>query len=289
MIKNFIRNLIPDIILINYHYKKYMGKKLNLKSPETYNEKLQWLKLYDRNPFYATLVDKYEVRKYVTSQIGEKYVIPVLGVWDNVEDIEWNSLPDNFVLKCTHDSGGIIICNDKKNMNIEVMKTKLSIHLTKNFYYQSREWPYKYIKPRIIAEPYLEDKTYGELRDYKFFVFNGNAKYMFIATDRNKDSEETKFDFYDMEFSHLDIRNGHPNATIPPNKPVNYELMKELAEKLAGNIPHVRVDFYEVNGNVYFGELTFYHWGGYVPFEPEIWDEKFGDMLELPRKKHYIL
>lgn len=275
---------MSDEKYIRLVYWARMGKKLNLENPTTFNEKIQWLKLFDRNPEYSRMVDKYEVKKYVASRIGEQYIIQTLGVWDNFEDIKFDILPNSFVLKCTHDSGGLVICKDKNTFDIEAAKKKISKSLKTNYYLHSREWPYKNVKPRIIAEQYMEDHRTQELRDYKFFCFNGVAKAMFIATDRQK-KEETKFDFYDMDFVHLPFTNGHPNSKQIIDKPVCFDEMKMLAEKLAENIPHVRVDFYEVDGKVYFGELTFSHWSGFVPFDPEIWDHKFGSWIQLPNYK----
>ena len=187
-------------------------------------------------------------------------------------------------MKCTHDSGGLIICHDKNELDIKAAKKKLEKCLKTNYYYSFREWPYKNVNPRIIAEKLMVDSETNELRDYKFFTFSGVAKALFIASDRQNPNEETKFDFYDMDFNHLDIRNGHPNATVAIKKPVCFDEMKRLAEVLSKGIPHVRVDFYEVNGRAYFGELTFAHWSGLVPFEPEEWDKKFGDWLQIPQE-----
>lgn len=261
-----------------------MGKKLKLKNPKTYSEKLQWLKLYDRNPEYIKLVDKYEVKPYVADKIGEEYIIPTLGIWDHVEDIDFDSLPEQFVLKCTHDSGGLVICKDKAGLNIEEAKKKLSAALKNNFYYQGREWPYKNVKPRILAEAYMEDSVTEELRDYKFFCFDGVAKAMFVASERQKEGEEVKFDFYDRDFNHLDFRQGHPNAKEPIEKPATFEKMRQLAEELSKGLLQVRVDFYEVDGKIYFGELTFFHHNGFMPFDPEEWDYTFGSWIKLPEK-----
>lgn len=259
-----------------------MGKKLNLKNPQTYNEKLQWLKLYDRKPEYIKMVDKYEVKEYVASIIGKEYTIPTLGVWEKFEDIDFEKLPNQFVLKCTHDCGGLVICKDKQNLDIASAKEKINRCLKRNYFWAMREWPYKLVKPRVIAEAYMEDKKTGELPDYKFFAFDGKVKAMFIATERQS-GEETKFDFFDENFNHLPFTNGHPNAEKMPEKPATFEEMKKLAEKLSSNIPQVRVDFYEVDGKVYFGELTFFHWSGVVPFEPEEWDTIFGSWISLER------
>lgn len=269
---------------LRHIFKSRFGYELNLENPKTFNEKLQWLKLYDRKPIYTTMVDKYEVKKYVADIIGEEYIIPTLGIWNSFDEINFADLPNQFVLKCTHDSGGLIICRNKEAFNLKAAKKIINNCLQRNFYYTGREWPYKNVKPRIIAEQYMEDDATHELRDYKFFTFNGVAKALFIATERQTSSEETKFDFFDMDFKHLPFTNGHPNAGIMPAKPDTFEEMRTLAEKLSNGIPHVRVDFYEVNGKAYFGELTFTHWSGFTPFEPPEWDKIFGDWIELPEK-----
>lgn len=272
---------MPDTAYLKLVYWARMGTVLNLKHPQTYNEKLQWLKMYDRKPEYSDMVDKCEVKKYVANLIGEQYIIPTLGVWDSFDKIDFDTLPEQFVLKCTHDSGGIIICKDKKNLDKANAKKVLSNCLKNSFFYYGREWPYKNVRPRIIAEQYMEDSTSKDLRDYKFFTFGGKVKALFIASDRFVTGEDTKFDFFDENFKHIDMKNGHPNACIRPRKPVNFEKMKELAEVLSVGTKHLRVDFYEVNGQIYFGELTFYHFSGFVPFEPDIWDKKFGDWIQI--------
>ena len=265
-------------------YKYKMNEELNLKKPQTYSEKLQWLKLYDRNPIYTKMVDKYEVKDYVSKIIGDEYIIPTLGVWDKFDDIDFNSLPNQFVLKCTHDSGGLVIVTDKKNFDKKAAKTKINHCLKRNYYTNTREWPYKGVKPRIIAEEYMVDESGYELKDYKFFCFNGKCKAMFIATDRNSDNE-TCFDFYDLEFNHLPFTNGHPNSNKEIEKPENFEKMIKLAEKISQNIIQCRVDFYNINGKIYFGEVTFFHWGGLKPFKPKEWDYKFGSWIHLPEKQ----
>ncbi|OBY11661.1 ATP-grasp fold amidoligase family protein [Clostridium paraputrificum] len=276
-------NWMNDEIYLKIAYYARMHKKLNLDKPKTYNEKLQWLKIHDRNPLYTTMVDKYAVKDYVSKIIGEEYIIPTLGVWDNFDDIDFSILPDQFVLKCTHDSGGLVICRGKSKFDIKSAKKKINKSLKSNFYYSGREWPYKDVKPRIIAEKYMEDKT-GQLPDYKFFCFDGDVKAMFIATDRSNTVEETKFDFYDMDFNHLPFTNGHPNSIKKIECPKSFEKMKNLAKKLSEGIPQVRVDFYDIDGDVYFGELTFSHWSGMMPFKPEAWDETFGEWITLPEK-----
>ena len=278
--KYFLR-FIPDVVWLKLRFRMRMGRTLNLKNPQTYNEKLQWLKLHNRNPLYTKLVDKYEVRKYVAEKIGEEYLVPLLGVWDKFEDIDFDKLPNQFVLKCTHDSGGLVICKDKAKLDIQAAKKKITRCMKINYYWAFREWPYKNVKPRIIAEKYMEDSVDGELRDYKFFCFSGIAKVLFIATNRCKEDEETSFDFFDINYKHLDLTNGHPNAKTLPHKPATFETMKKLSEKLSENFPQVRCDFYEVNGKTYFGELTFAHWGGFVPFNPEEYDLEFGRWIKI--------
>jgi hypothetical protein len=261
-----------------------MPYKLNLRNPRTFNEKLQWIKLYDHNPLYTTLVDKYRVKEFVTDRIGAEHVIPLLGAWDKVEDIEWDKLPDQFVIKCSHDCGGMVICKDKSKLNIKEASKTLSEAFNYNYYYKGREWPYKNVRPKIFAEAYMEDE-YGELRDYKFFCFNGEVKALFIASDRQKKGEEVKFDFFDADFNHLSVTQGHPNAPQQPLKPKGFEEMKRLAAQLSKGIPEVRVDFYDVNGHVYFGEFTLFHFGGMVKFNPTEWDYTFGSWITLPEKR----
>lgn len=260
-----------------------MSYDLNLRNPQSYNEKLQWLKLYDRNPLYTTMVDKYAVKEYVANIIGQKYIIPTLGVWTSFDEIDFDSLPEQFVLKCTHDSGGLVICKDKNKLDLSKARQKIETSLQTDYYMNGREWPYKNVPRRIIAEKYMEDSKTGELRDYKFFCFNGKVKWLFIATDR-QNREEPYFDFFDMDFNHLPMQHGHPNAPIIPERPKSFELMQGLASKLSQGLPHVRVDFYEVAGKVYFGELTFFHHGGWTPFTPEKWDYIFGKEIILPKK-----
>ena len=266
------------------HYRFDMKKELNLENPVTYTEKLQWLKLYDHRPEYTTMVDKYEVKKYVAEKIGEEYVFPLLGVWEKVEDIDFASLPERFVLKTTHDSGGIVICKDKSKLDIAKAKKKLGYFMKRNYYNCNREWPYKNVKHRIIAEEYMEDSKCGELRDYKFFTFGGEPKVLYIAQGRGK-GEPTVADFFDMDFNHLPFTIDHDMAEVTPEKPQCFDEMKELAAKLSAETPQLRVDFYEVDGRVYFGEMTFFHCSGLAPFHPEEWDKTFGDWVKLPEKQ----
>lgn len=283
-IKHRLAQLLPDKIYLQIYYRRIFGRKLNLKEPKTFNEKTQWLKLYDRNPTYSKMVDKYEAKNYVENKIGKEYIIPTLGVWEEFDKINFSELPNQFVLKTTHDSGGVVIVKDKDKMNLVKTKKIIEDSLNNNYYLQGREWPYKNVKHRIIAEKYMVDESGYELKDYKFFCFNGIAKVMFIASDRQNTNEETKFDFFDMEFNHLPFTNGHPNSNKIIIKPKSFEKMKKLAEILSEGIPQVRIDFYDINGNIYFGEMTFSHWSGFVPFIPDEWDYRLGSMINLPVK-----
>lgn len=273
---------MPDEWYIQLNYFAHFKRFCDLNDPVTYNEKLNWLKLHDKNPLYTRIVDKYEAKEYVSELVGDDIIIPTLGVWDSFEEVDFDNLPSQFVLKCTHDSEGLVIVTDKDKLDIAAAKQKIEAAMKQNFYYIGREWPYKNVKPRIIAEKYMEDSTDGELRDYKFFCFDGEPRALFIASERATD---VKFDYFDMEFNHLDIKQKYPNASVPPHKPYNFEKMIELSKVLSAGFPHVRVDFYEVDGKLYFGELTFYHFSGFMPFEPDRWDKIFGDWLVLPKRK----
>lgn len=270
---------LPDPLYIQLNYFGHFHKFANLKHPVTYNEKLNWLKLHDHNPLYTEIVDKLQAKDYVERIVGG-YCIPTIGVWDSFDEIDFQSLPDQFVLKCTHDSEGLVIVKEKGRMDKAAAKEHITKALRQNFYYIGREWPYKNIKPKIMAEPFLVDDETGELRDYKFFCFDGEPKALFIASDRS--IGDVKFDYFDMEFRHLDIRQKYPNSSSPIAKPRTFEQMVELARILSKDFAHVRVDLYEVNGKVYFGELTFYHFSGFMPFQPPKWDETFGQWLKLP-------
>lgn len=271
----------PEKVIPEIFYRR-VGYYPDLSNPKSFNEKLQWLKLHDHNPLYTKLVDKAAVKDYVAPIIGEEYIIPTLGVWDRWEDIDFDKLPNQFVLKCTHDSGGLVICKDKRSLDFKAAKKKIKKSLVTNYYYLGYEWPYKDVKPRIIAEEYKEDAETGEIRDYKFYVFNGEVKIMKLATDRDVNSGEVNMDFYDMDFYHLPFKRGHEHSSLSLSKPRGFDLMKQLATKLAGDIPFVRVDFYEINRKVYFGEMTFFPASGWVAFDPQEWDYTLGRWVKLP-------
>lgn len=266
-------------------FRADMGYWMRWDAPQTYSEKLQWLKVFYHDPLWTKLVDKYEVKDYVANKIGEEFIIPTLGVWDCFDDIDFDKLPRQFVLKCTHDSGGLVICKDKGQLDLKSARRKISKSLAFNYYWRNREWPYKNVKPRIIAEKYMEDSKTEELRDYKFFAFDGVVKALFIASDRNKKGEEVKFDYFDENFNHLDLKQVHPMSNKQIEKPINFEKMKELASIISKGLPETRCDFYEVDGKIYFGEITFFHHGGLVPFHPACWDKTFGSWIKLPEEK----
>jgi hypothetical protein len=274
--------LIPDDKYLKIKYRLLFGKELNLNNPKSFNEKLQWLKLNDRKLEYTQLVDKYEVRKYITDSIGNEFLIPLLGVYDNFEEIDFDKLPNQFVLKCTHDSGGVIICKDKSRFDIKSAKKKISKHMKRNYYFAHREWPYKNIKPRIICEKYMEDDSGNELKDYKLMCFNGKVKCTFVCLNR-KSSAGLNINIYDIDWNIMPFqRPTHPNSGTNENKPQNYKKMIEFAEILSKDIPFLRVDFYEINGHLYFGELTFYPGSGFEEFKPNKYDELLGSWIQLP-------
>ena len=271
---------VDDETFLKMAYKRKFGKELDLNNPVTFNEKLQWLKLNDRKPEYTEMVDKFMAKKYVASIIGQEHIIPTLGVWSRFDDIDFDKLPTQFVLKCTHDSGGLVVCKDKSNLNKKAAKKKIEKSMKTNYYKGGREWPYKNVKPQIIAEEYMEDISGNGLTDYKFYCFNGTMKFVMINSDRNSD-KPTKADYFDRDFNWLDFTWGYSHAEIRPEKPEKYEEMVFLAEKLSKGLPHIRVDFYECNGKVYFGELTFYDGSGFDAIEPIEWEYKIGKMIKI--------
>lgn len=276
---------LKDEEFLSKKYKASLHRELNLHTPETYTEKLQWLKLYDRRPEYTALVDKCTAKEYVASKIGEQYIIPTLGIWEDPDEIDFDFLPEKFVIKCNHNSGlGMFICHDKSSIDVAKIKRKLKKGLAQNYYLTGREWPYKNVKRRIIAEKYMEDSTCKELRDYKFFTFGGVPKVLYIAQGRGKGGPVVA-DFFDMDYNHLAFTIDHDMAETPPPKPACFEEMKRLAAILSEGTPQLRVDFYEVDGRVYFGEMTFFHCGGFEAFHPEKWDKTFGDWIILPPKR----
>lgn len=280
---------MPDEEYLKRLYKSVMGKELDIDNPKTFNEKLQWLKLYNRCPEYTTMVDKYAVKRYVADKIGEKYIIPTLGVWDHFDDIDFSTLPKQFVLKCTHDSGGLVICKDKAKLDVKKAKSKIEKSLKNNFYLMGREWPYKNVKPRIIAEQYMEDNPDSQdLTDYKLMCFNGKVKCSFTCTSRYA-KDGLKVTFFDTNWERMPFERHYPAEPNQICKPKSYEEMTQLAEKLADKIPFVRIDFYEIKGKPYFGEMTFFPGNGMEEFTPEEWDGTLGSWIELPNKEGKLL
>lgn len=276
--------LLNDKSYVSIQYFSVLGKFPNIKNPTLFTEKLQWLKLYDHNPLYTKIVDKYEVKEYISNIIGDEYVIPTLGVWNSPEEIEYNNLPDRFVLKTTFGGGsdGVIICRDKSKIAYSRIESKLNKSFNTNPYSRAREWPYKDVPHRIIAEKYLEDDS-GELRDYKFFCFNGVPRVMLVATNRFTNHY---FNYFDMDFNLLSITSFMGSqSNIHIKCPDNFDEMKLIAAKLSKGFPHVRVDLYNCQGKVYFGELTLYDSSGFDDFNSEEWNRKFGNWIILPDKK----
>ena len=266
---------------LKYLYQTY--KKIYIDNPQTFNEKLQWLKLYDRKRIYTTMVDKYEVKKYVSEKLGENCIIPTLGIYDKWEDINFNKLPNQFVIKCTHDSGGVAICKNKKEFDFANAKNKIEKSLKRNYFYAGREWPYKNVRPRILIEKYMEDESGYELKDYKIFCFNGEPKFIQLDYDRftnhHRNIYDTKWKMQPFNISYSMVSNKEFK------KPIELEKMIEYAKKISINIPFARCDFYIVRGCIYFGEITFYPESGFGKFVPEEWNLKLGEMLELPNEK----
>lgn len=274
---NLLR-FIPDEPYLKMVYRIKTGKKLNLKNPKTFCDKLNWLKLHDIHPEYTRLADKIAVREYLKEVLGEDICIPMLGAWAHYDDIDFDALPDQFVLKCNHDSGSVKIIKDKSKMDHAELRKFFEGRLRLNPYVLGREYPYRDIKPMIMAEKYMVPEGESDLNDYKFMCFHGKPEIMYIITERSNGGRK---DFYDMDFHHLALTGVYPNAEHPPVCPTCIEQMRDLATKLCKEITFVRVDFFEIGGKVYFGEFTFYDDGGFWPKEPEKWEYKMGDMIEI--------
>lgn len=276
---------MSDEAYLKRAYAIKTGRKLDLDNPSSFNEKIQWLKLHDRKPEYTMMVDKYEAKGFASSVIGKEYIIPTLGVWEKFDDIDFDSLPNQFVLKCTHDSGGLVIVRDKSKLDKEVAKNKIQKSLNHNYFRGGREWPYKNVKPRIIAEVYMDDGHNG-LRDYKFFTFNGEAQFIYLS-EGLEHHPTAKISFFDLNGKMLPFkRNDYAGFDGDVELPDNFEEMRMLSNKLSKeiNCPFVRIDFYNVRGHIYFSEITFSPNSGMIPFSPPEWDEKIGELISLPIK-----
>lgn len=297
--KIFIYLLKPKLFLkreklryLNKHSEKYsdqeyirkifkiqFDKEINLENPKTFNEKLNWLKLNDRKNLYTLMVDKYEVKKIVTNIIGQQYVAKCFGIWDSFDKINFNELPDTFVLKSTHNCGGVVIIKNKKEINMHNLKSFFDKQLSINYYWHCREWPYKNVKPRILAEEYIEDCGRSVLPVYKMFCFSGKVKIIQVIQN-DKTSKET-IDYYDEKWNLLQLRQNFPNSKTKINKPQNFDNMVTLAEKLSQNLPFIRVDLYSINKKILFSEYTFYSDAGFTKFYPNSWDKHLGDLIKL--------
>lgn len=277
-------NWVPDSLYLKVLYRVIMGRKLNLRNPKEYNEKLQWLKLNDRKPEYSTMVDKYEVRGYIEDLLGDKYLIPCLGIYDSVDDIDIDALPNRFVLKCTHDSGSVEICKDKSSFDIEGARHRLSQAMKRNYYATYREWPYKYVKPRIIAEGYLEGDG-GDLKDYKVMCFNGEAKIIEVHENRFVEGKVHTQTFYDREWGIVPLTQVE-TVTVdrPSEQPKQLEEILRLSELIAKNMYHARIDWYIEGDKIYFGEITFFDGSGFESFSTPEMERMLGDMINLPEK-----
>lgn len=284
IMKNKPFHYLSDQTYLKIKYYLIMNQKLDLNEPSTFNEKLQWLKLFNRNSVFTDLVDKYEVRKFIEQEMGKEYLIPLYGVYDSFEQINFDNLPNKFVLKPTHTSGNVYICKDKEKIDYKVLKKEVNSWLKREYFWIHREWPYKNVKPRIIIEKFMENRDHSDLKDYKLMVFNGKVNCTLVISNRNK-NDEINADFFDINWHHLPF--GRPDrefSNVEIKKPENYNKMIYFAEKLSKKIPFVRVDFYEIDGKLFFGEMTFYPGAGFEKFDPEASDKYLGELLTLPEK-----
>lgn len=274
--------LFSDETFLSIKFWLKMGRRLNLLNPSTFNEKIQWLKIFDRRIDYTYMVDKIKAKEFVSKIIGDKYIIPTYGTWNKFELIDFSKLPNEFVLKTTHDSGTVVICKNKENLNYKKIEKLFNKRLKRQYYFTSREWPYKNVKPQIIAEKLLVDSSGTDILDYKFMVFHGQVKMVFVCSDRESEGS-LKVDFFDTDWNLMPFIRKYENSTKVIAKPGKLNEMIEIAEKISKNINTVflRIDLYEVNNQVYFSEITFYPGGGWESFSPEIWDFTIGEWLDL--------
>ena len=281
---SFLKRRLSDKAYLSLQYRCFIGKSINWDNPTSFTEKLQWLKLCNRRPEHSVMVDKYEVKEYVAQTIGSEHIIPTYGVWDRFEDIDFDSLPNQFVLKCTHDSGGLVICKDKQTLDKKAARRKIEKSLHRDYYLAGREWPYKNVPKRVIAEKFIspsQNSVTADLPDYKFFCFNGKVKFFKVDFGR---FVEHHANYYSSEGKLLNFgeKGLDPDPNYPIELPINLGEMISLAEKLSENEPFLRVDFYNVNGKIFFGELTFYPASGMGQFNPTEYDDWIGNLLSLP-------
>lgn len=279
-------NRVPDERFLRMLWKARFGSELNLEAPRTFNEKMQWLKLYDRDPLHTVMVDKYAVKAYVSPLIGSEHVIPTLGVWTDPEQIDFKSLPDRFVLKCNHTSGeGLILCKDKSRLDREKAVSSLKKALKDDYYYTYREWPYKDVPRKVLAEPYMEDREavslgLDTLPVYKFFCFEGEPRV--IQTIQNDKMPNESIDYFDPDWALLPFRQNYPNSAVSTPRPSQLEQMLSMARKLSAGFHFLRVDLYEINGEIYFSEFTFFSDAGFAPFDPPEWNDTLGSWIRIP-------
>ena len=282
-IKRKYLNILPDKLFINLFYREAYGYFPNLNNPKTFDEKLQWYKLYYRVPLMTTLTDKYEVRRYLEDKGFSGILNELYGVYNSVDKIDFSKLPERFVIKATHGSGMNIICKDKESLNWETSRRLMNKWLKRNWYHFGREWPYKNIRPRLICEKYLENKEFEELIDYKFYCYNNKPEMLFVCTGRFS-AGGLKYSAYDMDWNRISVYKGRPSSDIVMEKPDNLQAMITIASELCQGFPFIRVDLYSVKGKIVFGELTFYPDSGIVPFTPDKYNYFFGDLFILPDK-----
>ena len=276
-------SVLPDSIMLPLQYRIKLGRKLDLKEPKRFTEKIQWYKMNYRNPVMHQCVDKYLVREYIKDRGLDYILVPLIGKYDSITQVDWDSLPDQFVIKTTHGGGGVnvVVCNDKRKLDIKEIKDKLQCDrrpVKENT--MGREWAYYGLIPGIVVEKLLinRDNPYAGINDYKIFCYNGHAKYVIVDVDRYIGH---KRNFYDLNWNNLHVTSDCPAADKEIEKPENLDEMLSIAEKLSSDFPFVRVDLYDVDGKVYFGELTFYPWSGYVQYEPDEIDYKLGKDFPL--------
>ena len=282
MISHNMLDSMNDVDFLKRQYLLFTGKPLDLDNPVSFNEKIQWIKLNDRNPLYTKMVDKYEAKELFKKKIDEKYIIKTIGIYENYDQIDFGALPKQFVMKTTHDSGGVIVCKDKNNFNYEYARKLINNHLSVNYYWCAREWAYKDVKPRILIEEYLDSLEKESSAEFKFFCFDGKAKFILVCTGMGHGSERTN-DYYDLEFNHLPMSGTYPNSGKTISRPSELDEMINIAEKISEGIIHLRVDLYLTEGKIYIGEATFYNDAGYCNFSPKEWDKKFGEFIHLPK------